>query len=281
MKKYKKYIIYAVITLVFSFFGAALVCSTAKKNFGSTADWFSAVGSLAAILFAYFQNSEQRYEYEEDKRQLKLSKRSFFAISTGNILNKSDETFFLAAEQIKRKQSKHYFTFDKENNRFLLINDKNYKFFFRIKNVSNYAAINPTLAITYKYAGLERKDTIHADTIVQSGKEAKFLTNVVIGDKKINPDKKIDLNRADKEIELYFMSSDGYYYKQKFKQRKQMIFLNDDTLPDQTTYESENIEEIKKNEFPKYPTAIVIKVVDKKGDSPEIVPINKLNSWLI
>ena len=263
------------ITLVFSFFGAALVCSTAKKNFGSTADWFSAVGSLAAILFAYFQNSEQRYEYEEDKRQLKLSKRSFFAISTGNILNKSDETFFLAAEQIKRKQSKHYFTFDKENNRFLLINDKNYKFFFRIKNVSNYAAINPTLAITYKYAGLERKDTIHADTIVQSGKEAKFLTNVVVDDKEIN------LNKADKEIELYFMSTDGSYYKQTFKQHKEMIILNDGTAPDQITFESENIEEIKKNEIPIYPTAIEVKVVDKPGDSPEIVPINKLNSWLI
>lgn len=275
MEKYKKYIIYAVITLVFSFFGAALVCSTAKKNFGSTADWFSAVGSLAAILFAYLQNLEQRYEYEEDKRQLKLSKRPRFEIYTSNILNNSDETFFLAAEQIKRKQSKDYFLFDRKNNLFLLINDKNYKFFWGIKNVANYAAINPTLTITYKYAGLEREDTIRADTMVQSGKEVKFLTNVVIDDKKIN------LNRANIEIELYFMSTDGNYYKQTFKQHKGMIILKDGTAPDQTTYESEKIEEIEKDKFPIHSTAIEMKVVDKPGDSPEVVPIKKLNNWYI
>ena len=275
MKWLKKYWWYIVISFSSSFVGGIICITITNKNIGSLADWVSGIGSLIAIAFAYWQIAEQRKEYEEDKRQLKLSKRPLLEIYTSNILNNSDETFFLAAEQIKRKQSKHYFTFDKKNNRFLLINDKNYKFFFRIKNVSNYAAINPTLAITYKYAGLERKDTIHADTIVQSGKEAKFLTNVVVDDKEIN------LNRADKEIELYFMSTDGNYYKQTFKQHKKMIILNDGTAPDQITFESENIEEIKKNEIPIYPTAIEVKVVDKPGDSPEIAPINKLNSWLI
>lgn len=281
MKWLKKYWWYFVISFSSSFVGGIICITITNKNIGSLADWVSGIGSLIAIAFAYWQIAEQRKEYEEDKRQLKLSKRPLFEIYTSNILNNSNETFFLAAEQIKKEKSNRYFTFVDNSNQFLLLNDENYKFFYCIKNVANYAAINPTLAITYKYTNSEWKDTIHADTIVQSGKEAKFLTNVVIGDKKINPDKKIDLNRADKEIELYFMSSDGYYYKQKFKQRKEMIFLNDDTVPDQTTYESENIEEIKKNEFPKYPTAIEMKVVDKNGDYPEIVPINKLNNWYI
>ena len=275
-KRFKKYWVYVAIAIFGGILGTALSLTIwHQNNIGTLADWVSGIGSVGAILFAYWQIDEQRSEYEEDKRQLKLSKRPRFEIYTSNILNNSDETFFLAAEQTKRKQSEDYFLFDRKNNLFLLINDKNYKFFWGIKNVANYAAINPTLTITYKYAGLEREDTIRADTMVQSGKEVKFLTNVVIDDKKIN------LNRANIEIELYFMSTDGNYYKQTFKQHKGMIILNDGTAPDQTTYESKNIEEIEKDKFPIHSTAIEMKVVDKPGDAPEVVPIKKLNNWYI
>ncbi|PXY84357.1 hypothetical protein [Lactobacillus melliventris] len=251
MKKYKKYIIYVVITLVFSFLGAALVCSIAKKNFGSTADWVSGIGSLIAIGFAYWQIAEQRKEYEEDKKDQKilnqLNKRPFFIVSIKKVLFSKDDLFFLSPEQ-GDKPEKHFY-YNDDRHRCSLINDE---FFYCIKNVENCVALNPTLVITYKYANSEPKEFIHAETLVQSREEVKFLTNIVIDKNKINP------ARAEKKIELYFGSTDERYYKQTFEERKTQI-ISKNEIGDDSIFVSKKIKEIKKSSIPQSPAAIIEK----------------------
>ena len=258
-----------VITIISSFFGAAIVYSLSKKNFGSTADWVSSVISILALIFAYWQIYEQKKEYEEDKRQLQLSKRPLFEIYTNNILSNSNETFFFPAEQLGSKNAKTYFVFDKHKHQFLLTNQN---FFYCIRNVANCEAINPTLVITYKSSKLNDIDIIHADTTIKSGDEARLLTNEIINENYM------PILRAKKNIELYFMSTDGKYYRQKFKGRTETIFRYDDnTVPEEITFVSDGIEEIEKNELPDYTTATEMKVIDKTYDYPEIIPVRKFN----
>ena len=260
--------------------GAFCMAINGYENLGTAADWVSGIGSAAAIIFAYWQIDEQRKQYEKEKIPL-------FEISISSILNSSDETFFLSAEKISPKVDSHYFSFSEQKKQFLLTDRK---FFYCVKNIANYDAINPTLVITYKsyrmndnlnkedivHTDLENlyhteteTDIIHAETTIKNGEKARLLTNDVINNSYMS------IVRAKKKIELYFMSTEGNYYKQTFKEHIEKVFRDDGTVPDELTFISDGIKDIKKSELPDYYTAPEMKVITKQDSSLEIVPIDK------
>lgn len=211
MKKYKKYIIYVVITLVFSFFGAALVFSTAKKNFGSTADWVSSIGSLVAIGFAYLQIRVQREEFEEDKadeiRREKLANQSFFSIVEQTQLKDGKDHLWLADEDC---QSNPNNVLEKTTPDYTYF--KGDFFAYKLKNVSQALATDVALKIEYQ---AEKSDEIlkteycNLRTCVGANEQAIILPHSIMN----NPE---SYSHCPKKIYLYFKAIDDRTYCQRW-----------------------------------------------------------------
>ena len=207
MKKYKKYIIYSVITLVFSFLGAALVFSVAKKNFGSTADWFSVFGSIGAILFAYWQILEQKAEYKNDKNDSKekekLSNRACFTMVNTIYVKQKGEIVYDG----EARPPLGFFRYNFQKNIYEVNKKCN---LFKIKNSSNANAINCIFKVKYDNG---KSDILNFEDL-RPGNEKTIIPGQIIKRDDARP---IPLHIN--SIEIYFTSIRNEYYVQRWNEK--------------------------------------------------------------
>lgn len=207
MKKYKKYIIYSVITLVFSFLGAALVFSVAKKNFGSTADWFSVFGSIGAILFAYWQILEQKAEYKNDKndskKKEKLSNRACFTMVNAIYVEQKGEIVYDRSVI----PPTNFFSYDSQQKIYKVNKDCD---LYRIKNSSDANAINCIFKVEYSDG---TNDILNFEDL-RPGSEKTIIPAKIIKSKNATT-----VPQTVNNIEIYFTSIRNEHYVQRWNEK--------------------------------------------------------------
>ena len=181
-----------------------LITAISKIEWGSVADWISGIGSLLAIIFAYWQMQVQRNKEEEDKI---IANRPFFSLIEKCELKNKEEYFWITDEDAE------YINIDN-----VLKNTTNYTYFkgdiygYEFKNVSQALATNVVLKVEYqnKVSGRVLKtDYCNIRTCVGADEQAIMLPHSLINESKT-------YKNWPKRISLYFKSFNNRVYCQSW-----------------------------------------------------------------
>lgn len=189
-----------------------LLTSLIHNNIGSTADWLSGAGAIIAIFFAYLQISEQRKEYQNDKRKEKEEKKA------------NNKPYFSVIQRYMVKTGKEiaWANSGEEYHALYLMYSKNNKetsefyqgYLYEFKNVTNNTAFDIVLKIDYFDIDLKQKYT----DIICTYTSVTFKENILFLPKKIFANYK-KTSKMSKNIYLFYKSIDGIYYREMWKEK--------------------------------------------------------------
>lgn len=203
---FKKYIWYLLITALSSVLGAALVYLIPKKNFGSLADCVSGIGSLGAIVVAFWQIAEQREKEEKDKI---LANKPIFSLYKRKFVKRETDSVWTLPEYCG-EALKPFIEQAEEKDKTVHFKDNIYAYFF--KNITQAAATSVTLKIEYQNKNTGETDQTDYCTIETcvDGKE----TAIILPDSIICQTEEYAV--CPKKIFLYFSTIDGDAYYQSW-----------------------------------------------------------------
>lgn len=194
------------ITIIFIIFLSK--ANWSKVNWGSVADWVSGIGSLGAIIFAYWRMHVQKNKEEEDEI---LANRPYFSCTRLYFLRSgvdhlwitSDDNFNKAIDNIFLKKSTDQIKF------------KDGIYAYELKNVSRAVATNIVLKIVYygmKSNTVLKINYCNIGTSVIGNERAIILPHNLITEPILFRD-------CPKRIYLYSMSIDNIVYRQSWIQK--------------------------------------------------------------
>ena len=176
-----------------------------QGNLGTIAEWVSGLGSLGAIVFAYWQMHVQRKQYEKDKI---LANRPFFSFIELFYLEEGKDYLWMINED---------FDLGKMPNIFKKINEgridfENDIYAYRFKNVSRAVATNVVLKVEYQNKvnnKILKTDYCNIETCVVENEQVIMLPHSIMNEKSIYA-------RCPKKIYLYFTTVDDRAYCQRW-----------------------------------------------------------------
>lgn len=98
--KWSIIIVSIVIVVIISIINLQSLLAWLRYEHGSVADWFSAIGTLGAIIAVYFQIREQRIEFEKDKEanlKIAIGVRRMRSLSKGITYFSAESEYFFWA----------------------------------------------------------------------------------------------------------------------------------------------------------------------------------------
>lgn len=222
---FKEYWVYVAIAIFGGIIGTALSLTIwHQNNIGTLADWVSGIGSVVAIVFAYWQIDEQRKEYEEDrnyeKEKEKFSNRAYFGITYGNYVNEGEKIVYNWNYCI----SENLFDYNSDKKIFFVNETMTGNSLIIVKNYSSANAINCLLKVEYNDNSSDTFD----------------FENLQPGDKKtIIPNKLIDkpsshIPQLINSIEIHFDSIRNEHFVQRWDKKgmNNMLDLSDSEIND-------------------------------------------------
>jgi len=229
-KKYKEYIWFSLITVLSSFLGATIVYLLPKKNFGSTADWVSGIGSLGAIIVALWQMHVQRNKEEKEKI---LANRPFFSIVEQTQLKNRQDHLWLTDKDMSSIDIDKVFEKPTRDYTYFKVD----VFAYKLKNVSQAVANNVALKVEYQTKGtgeVTQTDYCNLRTCVGANEQAIILPHSIMS-------KPNTYSNYPKKIYLYFTSMDGREYCQRWTEK---VVIKDSLCAEQVDIKETPIEEM-------------------------------------
>lgn len=191
-----------------------------QGNLGTIAEWVSGLGSLGAIVFAYWQMHVQRKQYEKDKI---LANRPFFSCMRKTYLKGSKDKLWLLPEDEDSVLRASFFK-RKSNN---VLNFKKKIAAYEFTNVSKAVATSVVLKIEYQNRTRDevlRTDYCKIKKCVMGNEEDIILPTSIINEPSTYAD-------CPKDVYLYFTTIDDRAYCQKWIGKKSKLGSNIKEIP--------------------------------------------------
>ena len=192
-----------------------IIISLSKLEWGTVADWVSGIGSLIAIAFAYLQISEQRKEYEEDKkekiRREILANRPFFSLSKSSYLTKTEDHLWLTIDDNDSKIVSNILK-NTTNNNDDAIEFKDGIWVYKFKNVSKAIATKVVLKIEYQNRTKDKvlkTDYCYIKSCVMENEQVIILPHSIMNEPST-------YSLCPKSVNLYFSTIDDKVYCQRW-----------------------------------------------------------------
>lgn len=192
------------------------ILAWSKGDYGNLADWASAIGSLGAIFFMYFQIEEQKKEFnvqiEKSEKMDEYKMRPFFSVRFRYKIFLNSESYFVNEDDSKAFESSYK---EKENQATFLDGKEGYEFV----NIASGVALNLVIEFVYKDG---TRDVLNVDS-VKPGSKCIFFTSRMLNFNTKEPDTNVTMHvENDTEcIRVYFDSLLGIHYCQEWKTKVQ------------------------------------------------------------
>ena len=217
----------------------AFINFLSKLEWGTVADWVSGIGSLGAIIFAYWQMHMQRNKEKEDK---KLANRPFFSLIKTFKVKNTKLHLWITDEDIDLEHTKHIL--GNINSHYTYFDD--HIFAYEFKNVTQAVATNIALKVEYENIASDealRTDYCNIRTCVVGNEQAIMLPHSIINGSN-------NYYFREKKISLFFTTIDDRAYCQSWVEK----YDKSDTL----CIEQVDIVEVPKEEVPNKGTCRLI-----------------------
>lgn len=224
-----------------------LITSLNHNNIGSTADWICGAGSLIAVFFAYLQISEQRNEYQNDRRKENKEKRTsnrpcFSVIQRYTVKTGKEIAWANSGEEYHAL----YLLYSKDNKE---LSEFFQGYLYEFRNITDNTAFDIVLKIDYYDNNSNKKYT----DIICTYESVTYKGNILFLPKNIFANYE-ETSKMSKNISLFYKSIDGICYRETWKEKMQSNETN--TQISGLILEFLEIKEVNSTDMPKQKQAV-------------------------